>query len=141
MTDYCAKEKKDVAALEDLKKEAILQKLEEDKILDASSEDLLSIFLDAHKGMIQKLGGKAKWNQLPEYEQKEYLAQMSEKLVIKLGKDAYTMMSEDEQKTLSLFIWTGCGCHKNLNSVRGGYAVMASWWKKNNISGPVLLAN
>jgi len=141
MTDHCAKEKKDVVALGDLKKEAILQQLGEDKMLDTSSEDLLPIFLDAHKEMIKNLGEKQKWNQLSEYEQKESLAQMSKKLVIELGKDAYAMMSEEEQKTLSLFIWAGCGCHKDLNSVHGGYAAIASWWKKNNISGPVLLAN
>ena len=51
------------------------------------------------------------------------------------------MMSDAEKRMLSLFIWAGCGCHKDLNSVRGGYAAMAAWWEANEIAGPILLAN
>src|SRR6266545_4481259 len=47
----------------------------------------------------------------------------------------------NEKCFLRLFIWAGCGCHKDLNTVRGGYNAMERWWKEHNINGPVLLAN
>ena len=39
------------------------------------------------------------------------------------------------------FIWAGWGCHKDLNTVWGGYAAVMRWWLENDIEPPVLLAN
>jgi hypothetical protein len=66
---------------------------------------------------------------------------MLENLVIELGKESFEKLSDDEKRTLKLFIWVGCGCHKDLNTVRGGNNSMMAWWKENNIPGPILLAN
>jgi len=44
-------------------------------------------------------------------------------------------------KNIYLFIWAGCGCHKDLNTVQGGYVAMEKWSKEHDIEGPVLLAN
>ena len=52
------------------------------------------------------------------------MATMMEKLVIKLEKASFEMLSDDEKHVLKLFIWAGCGCHKDLNTVRGGNAAM-----------------
>jgi hypothetical protein len=66
---------------------------------------------------------------------------MMESLIIKLGKEAYAMMSDDEKGTMKFFICARCGCHKDLNTVKGGYAAMKTWWTENNVEPPVLLAN
>lgn len=66
---------------------------------------------------------------------------MNEKILIDLGKDAYAMLSPTEQQTLKLFIWAGCGCHKDLNTVQIGYSAIISWWTQNGLEPPVLLAN
>ena len=78
---------------------------------------------------------------LPDHGQAERCAVMVESLVAELGKEAFDLLSDEEQQVLKLFIWAGCGCHKDLNTVRGGYARMAGWWAENGIDGPVLLAN
>ena len=44
-------------------------------------------------------------------------------------------------KNVSCSFLFGCGCHKDLNTVRGGYNAMERWWKEHNVNGPVLLAN
>ena len=36
----------------------------------------------------------------------------------------YQTMKSDEKRLLRLFIWAGCGCHKDLNTVRSGYVAM-----------------
>lgn len=69
---------------------------------------------------------------------------MLEEAVAELGKEAFDKLSDEEQRTLRLFIWAGCGCHKDLNTVRGGYLSMLKWWEENEsdeVQRPVLLAN
>ena len=51
------------------------------------------------------------------------------------------MLSDAEKKTLKLFIWAGCGCHKDLNTVKAGHSEMAVWWDENGVTPPILLAN
>jgi hypothetical protein len=140
-SDHCAKEKKDVQMMEKEKLLATYQSLGEDKILEESNEELLPHFLQAKKDMILAAGGNSKWQNLSQIAQAEHEAVMLEQLVIKLGKDSFDLLSEDEKRILKLFVWAGCGCHKDLNTVRGGNVAMMAWWKNNNIPGPVLLAN
>ena len=141
LTDHCAKEKKDVAALEKRKIQAMYQKLGEDTIFSSTNAELLPNFLAAYNQMVKDYGGQEKWNNLHEDEQRERIARMTEKAVIELGKDAYEMLSDAEKRTLKLFIWAGCGCHKDLNTVKAGYAEMSTWWEENDVTPPVLLAN
>ena len=81
--------------------------------------------------MIDRVGGQRKWDDMPEVEQKEHTALMMEQLVIELGKEAYEMLSDHEKRVMKLFIWAGYGCHKDLNTVRGGYAAVTQWWIDN----------
>ncbi|KAF8224585.1 hypothetical protein L208DRAFT_1191771, partial [Tricholoma matsutake] len=68
-------------------------------------------------------------------------ARMSEDLVIDLGQDVYEMTSDKEKQHLTYFVWAGCGCHKDLNSVQGGYIAMSKWWEEHKQTPPILLAN
>ena len=138
-SDHCAKEKKDFRMMEKEKELATYQSLGKKEM--AENEDLLSHFSRAQAQMIKAAGGKKKWEKLSTIEQAEHEAKMLENLVIELGKESFEKLSDDEKRTLKLFIWVGCGCHKDLNTVRGGNASMMAWWKENNIPGPILLAN
>ena len=140
-SDHCAKEKKDVKLMKDKKMKAVYQSIGEEELIEISNEELKSEIKEAEKQKIKAAGGKAKWDKLSDNEKKERTAVMMESLVIKLGKEAYEMMSDDEKGTMKLFIWAGCGCHKDLNTVKGGYAAMKTWWAENNVEPPVLLAN
>jgi hypothetical protein len=66
---------------------------------------------------------------------------MLEEVVAELGKEAFDNLSDDEKRIFRLFIWAGCGCHKDLNTVKGGYMAMMRFWKERGLEGPVLLAN
>ena len=51
-------------------------------------------------------------------------------------------MPADEKQISMSFIWAGCDFHKNLKTVKGGYAAILQWWKNNqHISGLILLPN
>jgi hypothetical protein len=140
-SDHCAKEKKDAKLLEKEKASAMYQSLGEDVITESSNQDLQPAYLEARRAMIESVGGLKKWNGLSASAQAEKEAGMLEHLVVKLGKDKFEELDKDEQRILKLFIWAGCGCHKDLNTVRGGNLAMMAWWDANNIPGPVLLAN
>jgi hypothetical protein len=104
-------------------------------------EEIENLFDDAWDKMVEELGGKAAWGKLSRDEQALQHAIMIKKTLISLGEDKYAALSEEEKKELDFFIWVGCGCHKNLNSVSGGNAGMIAWWDEKNITGPILLAN
>src|SRR3984893_988226 len=140
-SDHCAKEKKDAQLLEKEKTSAVYKSLGEDAIMERSNQELQPDYLEAWRDMIKSVGGAKKWSALSENEQAEKEAGMLEQLVIKLGKDRLEELDENERRILKLFIWAGCGCHKDLNTVRGGNMAMMAWWDENSIPGPVLLAN
>ena len=141
MSDHCAKEKKDATKLEELKLEAVFQKLGEKEVLEKSTADLVPAFLKAYENLVDKNGGKHKWETLSESNQREQMYKMNEVLIIELGQNAYEMLSDNEKRTLSLFIWAGCGCHKDLNTVHAGYIAMSKWWAEMKEKPPISLAN
>ena len=61
-----------------------------------------------------------KRDSLPEATKIEEHAKMVENVVQELGKDAFELLDAHEKGFLRLFIWAGCGCHKDLNTVQGG---------------------
>ena len=140
-TDHCAKEKKDAYEMEELKKWAVNQKLGEETMLEKSLPEIYELQMGAQRKMVQAAGGQQKWEALPEADKAEKRAKMVENVVQELGKGAFELLDPREKRLLRLFIWAGCGCHKDLNTVRGGYMAMERWWKEHNMEGPVLLAN
>ena len=115
-TDHCSKEKKDASLLQQQKTLAVYQTLGEDQIQEKSNEELLPAFLKAQELMINNAGGVRKWESLSQPERDERLAASMETLVIKLGEEHYKTLSDGEKRILKLFIWAGCGCHKELNT-------------------------
>ena len=142
-TDHCSKEKKDARLLEALKTWAVDQHLGEEKFLEMSIEEVHEFFKKAEEEMIRKAGGTHKWNKLSDIKKAERSARMIEEAVSELGKEEFDKLSSEEKCIFRLFIWAGCGCHKDLNTVKGGYLAMAAWWYENELDEerPVLLAN
>jgi hypothetical protein len=114
-------------------------------MLEMSIEEVHEYFKKAEEKMIKKAGGPQKWNKLSDIKKAERKAAMIEEAVAKLGKEAFNDLSNEEKHLFWLFIWAGCGCHKDLNTVQGGYLAMATWWYENedrlDMEPPVLLAN
>lgn len=143
-TDHCAKEKKDARLFEELKEWAVNQHLGEEKMMDMEIGEIVEYFKKAEEKMIKQAGGKKKWDALSEIKKAEKKAAMLDDAISDLGKDTFKDLSSEEKALFRLFIWAGCGCHKDLNTVRGGYVSMSLWWEENEIDDsekPVLLAN
>ena len=140
-TDHCAKEKKNAYEREKLKKWAVNQCLGEEAMLEISLHETYELQMGAQRKMVQAAGGQQRCETLPEATKSEKHAKMVENVVQKSGKGTFELLDLHEKCFLWLFIWAGCGCHKDLNTVWGGYTEMENWWKEHDIKGPVLLAN
>ena len=91
--------------------------------------------------MVKSAGKQSKWNSLSGDVKADKWAKMVEGILKKQGKEAFEGLEKNEQRFLRLFIWASCGCHKDLNTVCGGYAAMSALWDELELPGPVLLAN
>lgn len=140
-SDHCAKEKKDARMLEELKIWALEQSFGEKTLRRLKPHEVDEIFEKANKTMVKRAGGKKKWEALSEEIKSIKRAGMREEVLSELGREELEELPEERRRLLQLFIWAGCGCHKDLNTVRGGYMAMSQWWKDNDVDGPILLAN
>ena len=98
-------------------------------------------FIHANQEMLKEIGGETAWDALDEAAQKELKSVMLQKLTADLGKDAFENLSDQEKALFKLFIWVGCGCHKDLNTVLGGYIALTKFWEENELEPPILLPN
>ncbi|KAF8808752.1 hypothetical protein BYT27DRAFT_7222765 [Phlegmacium glaucopus] len=115
-----------------------------ENMLDMSFEEVAEHFKKAEEKMIRKAGGPHKWKNIPDIKKAERKAAMIEEAVAELGKEAFNDLSDEEKCIFQIFIWAGCGCHKDLNTVRGGYLAIVNWWNENKseeVECPILLAN
>ena len=114
-SDHCSKEKKDFKQLQKKKKNAVEQILGENKILELSNE-LLPWFFEANDEMIKAAGGKDKYESLCQEEKDVLHSAMMQKLIIRLGQDAYeemcTYSSTFENSDLCIFWW----CRRNFEA-------------------------
>ncbi|OCB90417.1 hypothetical protein A7U60_g2336 [Sanghuangporus baumii] len=90
--------------------------------------------------MIEELGSESAWRALTPEEQAEKNLALTGDLADELAGEALLSLSEEEQRRINIFVWAGCGMHKDLNAVKGGDSAMQEEWKKFDIS-PILLAN
>ena len=140
-TDHCTKEKKIARLVGEEKLAAIQVLLGEQALSEKSADEDAAIFEKARADMIQQAGGLEAWTALSEIERADMTEALVKDVMIAIGEKEFSNLSEEEQRSLDFFIWVNCGCHKDLNTVKGGNAGMIAWWSENDIEGPVLLAN
>ncbi|TFK16613.1 hypothetical protein FA15DRAFT_606812 [Coprinopsis marcescibilis] len=141
-SDHCAKEKKDAEALKSMKLDARQQVLGEERFLEMKQAELLEVFIKAREALIKKVGGKGRWDLLTPGQQAERNATMVHGIILDLGKESLELMSDGERRIMELFIWAGCGCHKDLNTVKAFYKGVQDYYADNpDIPKPILLAN
>ena len=95
-------------------------------MLELSMKEINNLYSKAHKEMIKSAGGQSKWNGLSENVKADKQTKMVEGILAKQRREAFEDLEENEQQFLRLFNWAGCGCYKDLNTVRGGYAAMSA---------------
>lgn len=110
-SDHANDQKKLAALLQRMKQDMMQESLGEDRLLNLSMPDLLTLFSDAKNQKIEAVGGFIKWNALSDEEKLKADVDIMSTLVLELGREAYSQLSDEEKRTADFFIWVGCGIH------------------------------
>lgn len=138
-SDHCSKARQWGEGMRAGKVDAQNQLLGEAQAIELPEDEVDAAFELSWAEMIRKAGGHEAFRCLPRSEQNLLQAKATKAAFISLGEAKYKELSDDERRSLDFFIWVGCGCHKDLNSVSGGYAAMSAWWLENDVPGPIPL--
>src|SRR5882762_9291554 len=140
-SDHCSKEKKAARLVAEKKTEVVQQILGEEAVLEMNDADVDAAFEHGRENMIKQAGGKEAWTLLSADQRRDLSAVMIKQVLISLGESEYSSLIEEQHRELDFFVWVGCGCHKNTNTVLGGHIAVMKWWEENGLPGPILLAN
>ena len=139
--DHAKDQRKLARLLEEIKQFFLHQSLGEERLLGMDIHQVMHMLFKANEKKLEKVGGQSKWDALPEAQRIKIDTEMVSHLVLELGHEAYTQLSDNEKHKVDMFIWAGCAMHKDLNCVKGGNAAMMLWWEENAVTGPTFLAN
>ncbi|KAL5501306.1 hypothetical protein ACEPAH_8566 [Sanghuangporus vaninii] len=111
------------------------------KYLQSKTEEEQEILTrEAQAELINQMGGEAAWQALDDEEKASLQVELFSKICESLFPEAIEHLSEFERRFLSLWVWAGCGMHKDLNAVKGGDSAMRAKWIELGVS-PISLPN
>ncbi|KAL5522277.1 hypothetical protein ACEPAF_2134 [Sanghuangporus sanghuang] len=111
------------------------------KYLQSKTEEEQEILTrEAQAELINRMGGEAAWQALGDEERASLQVELFSKICESLFPEAIEHLSESERRFLSLWVWAGCGMHKDLNAVKGGDSAMRAKWIELGVS-PISLPN
>ena len=109
--------------------------------LSVPTDDLVGLVMEENEKMMENAGGLGAWSQLAPQTRDELAEEVLHQCRVQLGEQAYQDLSEEEKRLADLFIWSGCGMHKDLNTVKGAYKKMVTVWSNLGSSPPIDLLN
>ncbi|KAI5895940.1 uncharacterized protein SCHCODRAFT_02492628 [Schizophyllum commune H4-8] len=140
--DHANDVKKDNKLLLEWKLEMTKIALGFEALRQMSTQDSLRAIIPHARAAILDVGGSEAWERLNAATRTEKETALTRSAAKEVGELAYARLNPDEKKKMSLFLFTGCCMHKELNSVKGGDARMRTYYATHpEIIPPVLLAN
>jgi hypothetical protein len=139
LSDHAADQKKVSNNLEAIRREADRELRGRAALLSEPLSKTLEVLDAKGKEMMERIGGYKCWAALSEAEQAEFGQRLVRETNIHLGEEAYQRLTEEEKRKVDLYVWSGCGMHKDLNAVKGGAEQMARWWETSGETPPVEL--
>ena len=110
-------------------------------MLSTLLKGLLMLVTGENRKMMERVGGLDEWSRLAPEVRDELAKEVFHQCRIMLGEQVYQALSDDEKWLANLFIWSGCGMHKDLNTVKEGCTRMATVWLMNGAEPPISLLN
>ncbi|KAI5900009.1 uncharacterized protein SCHCODRAFT_02485539 [Schizophyllum commune H4-8] len=113
-----------------------------DKLRQMSPESAFCIIIPHARAMLLDVGGQDAWEALSDAVRAEKESVFMRSAAEEVGEQVYEGLDGGEKKKLSLFLFSGCCMHKELNSVKGGDTRMRAYYSGHpEIVPPVLLVN
>jgi hypothetical protein len=102
-SDHAKDQKKLAALLREIKHALMQESLGEDRLVEMSIQEMLALLSKANHEKIASAGGLLGWNALSEADQSKADKEMMSTVVLKLGREAYSQLPEDEKHKLDFF--------------------------------------
>lgn len=128
MSDHANDQKNLVSLIIDLKEKLDLEKRGEEAVADMSSNEALTLVMEAMEACLGEVGGEGNWEALVVEERERRMSAAYKEIVLRIGKARFEDLSEEEKRWARLFIWAGCGMHKEMNAVKWGAKRLEEWW-------------
>ncbi|KAI5885906.1 uncharacterized protein SCHCODRAFT_02753181 [Schizophyllum commune H4-8] len=113
-----------------------------DKLRQMSPENAFCVIIPHARAVLLEVGGQAAWDALSDVVRAEKESAFMRSAAEEVGEQEYERLGASEKKRLSLFLFSGCCMHKELNSVKGGDTRMRTYYPNHpEVAPPVLLAN
>jgi hypothetical protein len=143
VTDHAADQQRLAGLLREWKVECDREMRGYQASLLVPADDLVALVVAENEKMMEKVGGLGVWSQLAPEVRDELAGEVLRQCRIRLGEQAYQELSKEDQRLADLFIWSGCGMHKDLNAVKGGYKKIVTVWSKSDsdVVPPINLLN
>ncbi|KAJ2971055.1 hypothetical protein NUW54_g12592 [Trametes sanguinea] len=141
LTDHAEDQKKLVRLVQDWKRGCDRELRGETARAKMPVTELLLVVAEETTAAMEREGGAAAWDQLSPEELESQNIQIARAVILRVGEEAYNELSDDERSLADLFIHACCCMHKELNTVKGGYASLERFWVDAGLDGPVLLMN
>jgi hypothetical protein len=110
----------------------------EDPDMELEIEQILD---EKGEGMFREVGGVKCWRELLQDEHLRLEKQVIRDAEICLGKRILEQLPDRQKEEVAGCYWSGCGMHKDLNTVKEGVDQMLKWWEEAGRVPPVTLAN
>jgi hypothetical protein len=140
-SDHATVERAVSDSMNELKTEATLTSLGEEKIESMEVEEFLRVLWEWNQKKYEAAGGYEAFMLLTKEEQAARDLDTINAMMKSLGEDAFSMLPEEDQRLLTLFVWSGCCMHKDQNSFKGGNTAMMKAWEELGVPAPIPLAN
>lgn len=141
LTDHAEDQKKLVRGIREWKRHCDRELRGERARAKMTVPELLLIVAEETTAAMECAGGDGAWSELTPEELGARNSEIAQAVILRIGEDAYNKLSNEEQGLADLFVHAGCCMHKELNTVKGGYAYLEQFWKDAGLAGPVLLMN
>jgi hypothetical protein len=140
-TDHAEDQKKLVRLIEALKQAYERESRGETELLSMEMVQLLPLLLEVGRRTVERASGPDIWISLSKEDQEARNQEGYRELCREYGCRKFETLSDEEKRSVDLFLWAGCCMHKELNSVKGGNTRMMAWWTENKVVGPIKLMN
>uniref|UniRef100_A0A0W0G5L9 Uncharacterized protein n=2 Tax=Moniliophthora roreri TaxID=221103 RepID=A0A0W0G5L9_MONRR len=135
-SDHSEDQKKLFKLLKAYKEKVGYEQQGESTLLDMTLEEALPLLMEIYWDAVDKAGGFTAWLGLTHNEQKLQNDNAYLEFCKRLGKERFNLLSEKERAASKLFLWVGCGMHKEMNAFKGAVQSMEEWWKENEREKP-----
>ncbi|KDQ09796.1 hypothetical protein BOTBODRAFT_178707 [Botryobasidium botryosum FD-172 SS1] len=140
-TNHAEDQKKLFRIFENWKERCEQELLGEETLRLSELGDIHPILWEEITHVMNEAGGQEVWDALPLDQKERRQEEAHQRACARIGKERIDAMTPEQRRYIALFIWGGCCMHKEMNSIKGGAAAMAAYWKERGLQGPMKLVN